>query len=65
MLKPPILQDLGDTFREAARDSRTMWFCKLYVANMFWSCWVPEEEKSVIRIGVMDEVWGLHTLPFG
>ena len=32
---------------------------------MFWSCWVLEEERSTIRIGVMDEVWGFHSLPFG
>ena len=64
-IKLPTLENLGDTFREAARVSRTMWFCKLHVANMFWSCWVPEEEKSAIRIGVMDEVWGFHNLPFG
>ena len=61
----PTLENLGDTFREAAGNSRTMWFCKLHVANMFWSCWVQEEEKSAIRIGLMDEVWGFHSLPFG
>ena len=64
-IRLPTLENLGDTFREAARNSRTMWFCKLEVANMFWSCWVPEEEKNTIRIGVMDEVWGFHGLPFG
>ena len=32
---------------------------------MFWSCWMLEEERSTIRIGVMDEVWGFHNLPFG
>ena len=64
-IKLPTLENLADTFREAARDSRTMWFCELYVANMFWSCCVPEEEKSTIRIGVTDEVWGFHSSPFG
>ena len=64
-IKLPTLENLGDTFWEAARESRTMWFCKLDVANMSWSCWVPEEEKSAIRIGVLDEVWGFHSLPFG
>ena len=64
-IKLPTLEHLGDTFQEAARDSRTMWFCKLDVANMFWSCWMPEEERSTIRIGVMDEVCGFHGLPFG
>ena len=61
----PTLEDLGHTFREAARNSRTMCIYKLDVANMFWSCWVPEEEKSAIRIGVTDEVWGFHIVPFG
>ena len=32
---------------------------------MFWSCWVPEEERNTIRIGVMDDVSGSHSLPFG
>ena len=64
-IKLPTLEHLGDTFREAARDSRTMCICKLDVANMFWSCWVPEEERGNIKIGVMDEVWGSHSLPFG
>ena len=62
-IRLPTLENLGDTFREAARNSRTMWFCKLDVANMFWS--VLEEERSAIRIGVMDQVWGFHSLPFG
>ena len=64
-IRLPTLENLGDTFREAACTSRTMWFCKLDVANMFRSCWVPQEEKSANRIGVMDEVWGFHSLPFG
>ena len=64
-MRLPTLENLGETFREAAHNSRTMWFCKLDVANMFWSCWVPEEEKSAIRIGVVDEVWGFQGLPFG
>ena len=63
-IKLPTLENLGDTFREAARNSRTMWFCTLDVVNMFWSCWVPEEEKNAIRIGVMGDVWGFHSLPF-
>ena len=37
-IKVPTLEHQGDTFREAARDSRTMWFSKLDVATMFWSC---------------------------
>ena len=57
-IKLPTLEHLGDTFWQAARDSRTLWFCKLDVANMFWSCWMPEEERNTIRIGVQDEVWG-------
>ena len=49
-IKQPTLENLGDTFREAARNLHIMWFCKLDVVNMFWSCWVPEEEQSTIRI---------------
>ena len=32
-IRLPTLENLGDTFREAAHNSRTMWFCKLDVAS--------------------------------
>ena len=64
-IKLPTLEHLGVTFRQAAGDSRHLWFCKLDVANMFWSCWMLKEERNTIRIGVLDEVWGFHSLPFG
>ena len=64
-LQLPTLEELGDTFREAAGNRQTIWFCKLDVANMFWSCWLPEQERGTIRIGVQDKVWGFHSLPFG
>ena len=53
-IKLPTLENLGDTFREAARRSQTMWLCKLDVANMFMSCCVLQEERGAIRIGVID-----------
>ena len=64
-LQLPTLEELGDTFREAAGTRQTIWFCKLDVANMFWSCWMPEQERGTIRIGVQGKVWGFHSLPFG
>ena len=64
-LQLPTLEELGDTFREAAGKGQAIWFCKLDVANMFWSCWMPEQERGTIRIGVQGRVWGFHSLPFG
>ena len=64
-LQLPTLEELGDTFREAAGRDQAMWFCKLDVANMFWSWWMPEQDRGTIRIGVQGRVWGFHSLPLG
>ena len=52
-IKLPTLEHLGDTVRQAPEDFRPLWFCKLDVANKFWSCWIPKEERNTIRIGAL------------
>ena len=42
-----------------------IYFCKLDIANHFWTCKLPADQKDSIRIGVNGCTYSLPSLPFG
>ena len=63
-LQLPTMESLAAYLRKAVKTRQHIFFCKLDVCNMFWSCHTPEHEANSIRSGVRDTVCGFHGLPF-
>ena len=61
----PSLDSLAHVITVALLRGRPLYFTKLDISNMFWSCKVPAEHRHAVRIGVCGKVFSFPGLPFG
>ena len=63
--KLPQLDELTHTITLSLIRGTPLYFTKLDISNMFWSCKVPPEYRHTVRIGVRGQVFSFPGLPFG
>ena len=59
----PQLDNLTHTITLALLRGTPLYFTKLDISNMFWSCKIPPQFQHTIRIGVRGQVFSFHGLP--
>ena len=61
----PHLDALAHTITVALLRRQPLFFTKLDISNMFWTCKMPAEHRHAVRIGVCGKVFSFPGLPFG
>ena len=61
----PHLDALAHTITVALLRRPPLFFTKLDISNMFWTCKMPAEHRHAVRIGVCGKVFSFPGLPFG